>query len=78
MLMQFTADILNTKLLCNDVEELSALGAAYAGGLAVGFFKDRNEIASLFKSSTSYEPVMEREKAETLYQGWNEAVSDLL
>ena len=78
MLMQFTADILNTKLLCNDVEELSALGAAYAGGLAVGFFKDRSEIASLFKSSTSYEPKMDREKAEALYQGWKDAVKHLL
>lgn len=69
-LMQFTSDILGTRLVRNDVEELSALGAAYAGGLAVGFWKSREEIAKLGRTGEVYERRMDPEQAERLYEGW--------
>lgn len=77
-LMQFTADILGTELVKNNVEELSALGAAYAGGLAVGFWKDRDEIASLRKISGTYKRSMEEEQVENLYAGWKKCVRMLV
>ncbi|MCD8195841.1 MAG: glycerol kinase GlpK [Lachnospiraceae bacterium] len=77
-LMQFTADILGTRLLKNDVEELSALGAAYAGGLATGFWKDREEISGLRSASDIYERRMDEKEAEKLYAGWRKYVETLI
>lgn len=77
-LMQFTADILGTELVKNNVEELSALGAAYAGGLAVGFWKDRDEIAGLRKISGVYKRSMKEEQIEKLYAGWKKCVKMLM
>ena len=77
-LMQFTADILNTRLVKNSVEELSALGAAFAGGMAVGFFEGRDEIASLRRTSAEYSRTMPDDQAEALYAGWQEYVKMLL
>jgi glycerol kinase len=76
-LMQFTADILKTNVLVNSVEELSALGTAYAGGLAVGFWKSREEIQKLFKASTSLKPQMPASESDALYGGWTLAVKKL-
>lgn len=77
-LMQFTADILGTNLVKNKVEELSALGAAYAGGLAVGFWKDREEIAGLRKAAGVYKRSMKEEQVEQLYAGWKKYVNMLM
>ena len=77
-LMQFTADMLNTRIVVNSVEELSALGAAFAGGMAVGFWKDRDEISSLTSISATYERTMTEEIAERLYDGWKNAVKMLI
>lgn len=77
-LMQFTADILNTRIVTNSIEELSALGAAFAGGMAVGFWKDREEISKLTSMSRTYERSMPMDSAESLYEGWHTAVNMLL
>ena len=77
-LMQFTADILGTIINKNRVEELSALGAAFAGGMAVGFWHGRDEIASLRQMSASYTRMMPNEEAEKLYAGWQAAVNMLI
>lgn len=77
-LMQFTADILNTRINKNSVEELSALGAAFAGGMAVGFWKNREEISPLGSMSASYERTMPESIAEDLYLGWQNAVKMLI
>lgn len=77
-LMQFTADILNTRIVKNKVEELSALGSAFAGGLATGFYKDYDEIAALRQTSAEYTRTMEDDKAELLYKGWKESVDMLV
>lgn len=77
-LMQFTADILGTRLVKNSVEELSALGAAYAGGLAIGFWESREQIAALHKVSGTYSRTMEEAQAESLYTGWLKYVNMLV
>lgn len=77
-LMQFTADILNTRIVRNSVEELSALGAAFAGGLATGYFKDYDEIATLRRTNAEYSRQMPAQKAEQFYQGWKDNVAMLL
>jgi glycerol kinase len=74
-LMQFAADILGVKIITNRVEELSALGAVYAGGLALGFWKSKEEIAGLRKEAKIYRKEMEDIAAQELYQGWKNAVS---
>jgi glycerol kinase len=73
-LMDFTANILRTNVLVNSVEELSSLGTVYAAGLAVGFWKDLEEIKGLFKSSRTYTPALPESESGRLYAGWVEAV----
>lgn len=77
-LMQFTADMLNTRIVKSSIEELSALGAAYMGGMAVGFWKDREEISALKSASASYERTMPESAVEDLYLGWKKAVKMLI
>lgn len=78
-LMQFTADMLNTQLVKNSVEELSALGTAYAGGMAVGFWSDRKEISTLKRVSPErFVRTMPDEEVENLYTGWQNAVKMLI
>lgn len=77
-LMQFTADILNTRIVRNKVEELSALGSAFAGGLATGFYKSYDEIAALRQTSAEYVRAMPAQQAEELYKGWKDSVDMLI
>ena len=76
--MQFTADILNTRIVRNKVEELSALGSAFAGGLATGFYKSYDEIAALRQTSAEYVRAMPAQQAEELYKGWKDSVDMLI
>ena len=73
-LMNFQADILGVKTLRPSVVETTALGAAYLAGLAVGFWKDKNEIEKNWKCSKTFSPKMGKKKREELYNGWKEAV----
>src|ERR1700681_4856783 len=59
LLMQFQADILDRPLLRPLIQETTALGAAYAAGLAVGFFKDLNELRGHWSPSRSWNPAMD-------------------
>jgi glycerol kinase len=74
-LAQFQADMLGVKLSRPRFVETTAMGAAYLAGLAVGFWKDRDEVASLWDAGRSFTPSMDREKREDLYRGWLRAVS---
>jgi glycerol kinase len=74
-LAQFQADMLGVKLSRPRSVETTAMGAAYLAGLAVGFWKDRDEVASLWEAGRSFTPSMDREKREDLYRGWLRAVS---
>ncbi|AOV07278.1 glycerol kinase GlpK [Sporosarcina ureilytica] len=74
-LMQFQADILNVPAERPLINETTALGAAYLAGLAVGFWKDKNEIAKHWHLDHRFTPEMEQEQREKLYEGWQKAVS---
>ena len=54
--------------------ETTALGAAYLAGLAVGFWKNKNELAEHAEIDRIFEPIIRQEKAEKLKNKWNEAV----
>lgn len=72
--MQFQADMLQGKVERANIEEISALGATFMAGLAVGFWKDLDEISSLRKSDKVFEPEMDPAEVEKLYAGWEKAV----
>lgn len=74
-LMQFQADILGVEIKRAENLETTALGAAYLAGLAVGFWKDLDELKSLHKIGETYEPKMNNSKKEKLYRGWKKAVA---
>lgn len=73
-LMQFQSDMLSVPVERPVINETTALGAAYLAGLAVGYWKDRKEIASQWQLERQFEPKMEKEKQEKLYDGWKKAV----
>ena len=73
-LMQFQSDQLQTKIHCPSVKETTALGAAYLAGLAVGFFKDQEEIKKLHHIDTTYQPILTSEMANHYYHGWTKAI----
>ena len=77
-LMQFQADILNVNVERPSVLETTALGAAYLAGLAVGVWKDQDEIISKRKTEKTFKPHMTDEKRERLYKGWKEAIKRTL
>ncbi|PYS96986.1 MAG: glycerol kinase [Acidobacteria bacterium] len=73
-LMQFQADILGVAVVVPEVTETTAAGAAYLAGLAVGFWKDRREIASRWRVARRYEPRMKEDERERLHRRWLRAV----
>ncbi len=73
-LMQFQADILNTEVQKPECIETTALGAAYLAGLAVGFWKDREEIKANWALAETFRPDMTEEKRSSLIAGWKKAV----
>jgi glycerol kinase len=74
-LMQFQSDILGIPIIRPDVTETTALGAAYAAGLAVGFWRDIDEIRNLWRKDKEWQPRMTPAARERLYAGWNKAVT---
>ena len=75
LLMQFQADITNIEVCKPIMTETTALGAAYLAGLAVGYFSNLEEIEENSYVGEKYEPNMEPENRENLYNGWKKAVS---
>ncbi len=74
LLMQFQADILGVPVVRPTVAETTALGAAYAAGLAVGFWKNTDELRQNWGVDKTWEPKMDAETREKLYKGWLKAV----
>ncbi|GAB6926074.1 glycerol kinase GlpK [Paenibacillus sp. JCM 10914] len=74
-LMEFQSDILNVAVEQPEIIETTALGAAYLAGLAVGFWKDQEEICSKWSNGRSYTPSMSETDRERLYEGWKKAVN---
>jgi glycerol kinase len=75
LLMQFQTDILAKPVVRSRVKETTALGAAYAAGLAVGFFKDTDELVSNWAADRRWEPAMDEQSRELLYHFWKKAVT---
>lgn len=73
-LMQFQSDILNTDVVRPQVTETTALGAAYLAGLAVGFWKNMEEIQLNWQKDKTFSPVMDNEKRIGLQKNWKRAV----
>ncbi|MFC4321001.1 glycerol kinase GlpK [Litchfieldia salsa] len=74
-LMQFQSDLLNVPVERPVVEETTALGAAYLAGLAVGYWNDISEIALQRNIDQRFEPRMDEENRDQLYNGWKKAVN---
>ncbi len=75
LLMQFQADILNRDVVRPVVQETTALGAAYAAGLAVGFYSGVDELRAKWMSDRVWKPSMPQEDRDRLYRGWKKAVT---
>jgi glycerol kinase len=75
LLMQFQSDILAKPVVRPMVKETTALGAAYAAGLAVGFFQDTDELVANWAVDKRWEPEMAEESRERLYHFWKKAVT---
>lgn len=75
LLMQFQADILDRPVLCSANPETTALGAAFAAGLAVGFFKNVEEFRRSWKAGREWKPKMDAAVRESSYMNWKKAVT---
>lgn len=73
-LMQFQADILNVPVERPEVNETTALGAAYLAGLAVGFWQSLDDISNNWNLDRRFEVAMEEDQRDELYTGWKKAV----
>lgn len=73
-LMQFQSDLLRVPVERPTINETTALGAAYLAGLAVGYWKDQEEISRQWAVDKTFEPSMEEKESEKLYEGWKKAV----
>ena len=78
LLMQFQADVLNTKVIRPEVTETTALGAAYLAGLAVGYWKDLGEIKKQWKAERTFLPEAEPKSVENMIDGWYDAIQRTL
>ena len=73
-LMQFQCDILNCKVVRPRITETTALGAAYLAGLAVGYWKNIDEIQQQWQVDKTFSPLMDTTKVNELLKGWQRAV----
>ncbi|MDN5758449.1 MAG: glycerol kinase GlpK [Tomitella sp.] len=74
-LMQFQSDILGVDVDRPEVTETTALGAAYLAGLAVGFWKDRDEVSEHWRLEREFRPAIDDDERTRLYDGWKAAVA---
>jgi glycerol kinase len=75
LLMQFQADMVNVPVVRPQVAETTALGAAYAAGLAVGFWQNIDELRANWGQDKEWTPEMDADKRDLLYKGWKKAVT---
>ena len=75
LLMQFQADILNRPVVRPVIKETTALGAAYAAGLAVGFYKSVEDLRANWSVDHTWQPNLESQKREEMYRLWKKAVT---
>ena len=75
LLMQFQADMIGVPVVKPEVKETTALGAAFAAGLAVGVWKDKSEIIALWAEEERFVPSMDSQIRERNLAGWKKAIS---
>jgi glycerol kinase len=75
LLMQFQADILDRPVVLPAIHETTSLGAAYAAGLAVGFFKSVDDLCKHWSAKKTWKPAMDDATRERLYRQWKKAVA---
>ena len=75
LLMQFQADILNVPVVKPRVAETTALGAAYAAGLALGYWQNLDELSANWEKDTEWIPNMSEDARLVLYSKWKKAVT---
>ena len=78
LLMQFQADILNVPVVRPHVAETTSLGAAYAAGLAVGYWKNFDELRANWGVDREWQPNMAETTRSRLYASWKKAVTRTL
>lgn len=75
LLMQFQADILNVPVIRPRVTETTALGAAYAAGLATGYWRNTEDLRANWQEGKNWQPVLDATKRDHYYKSWKKAVS---
>ncbi len=75
LLMQFQADIADRPVVRPAIQETTALGAAFAAGLATGFFKDLDDLRSQWQQDQTWTPRLDADSRERLYAKWKKAVT---
>ena len=75
LLMQFQADILNRPVVKSSINETTSLGAAYAAGLAVGFFKNTEDLCKKWSAARSWSPNLDDDRRQEMYRLWKKAVT---
>lgn len=74
LLMQFQADLMGAPVIRPKVTELTALGAAFLAGIAIGFWKNKEEAAASWQKDKTFIPNMPAEKVQTLCRKWEKAI----
>ena len=75
LLMQFQADILNKPVVRPTIQETTALGAAYAAGMAAGFYKNVDDLRANWSADHTWRPNLGADKREQMYRLWKKAVT---
>ena len=75
LLMQFQSDILNVPVLRPRTIETTALGTAYAAGLAVGYWQDTDDLARNWGVTRTWTPAMTRDRRSSLIASWHKAIA---
>ena len=74
LLMQMQADLIGVPVIRPQITETTALGAAYLAGLAVGFWKGRDDVASQWREDARFEPSMDAATRDGMLESWNKAI----
>ncbi len=75
LLMQFQADMLNRPVVLPSTKETTSLGAAYAAGLAIGFFSNVDALCRYWSAEKTWKPTMDQTRREQMYGHWKKAVT---
>lgn len=78
LLMQYQANLLGINVIRPKITETTALGAAYLAGLAVGFWKDIDEVKKQWQVERTFEPAGETTEIEEAKKGWKDAIQRTL